>query len=706
MDRIQGESAIRFVVFPRSVAICGLLCLGVAACAGVWAYSYQKNLVKARALDNLENQAFAKGQTLKAWYLQKAAETQDAWKLDELACLPKTTGASKALGTLESKALLDVLEKYAAPRRFEAWGILTAKGEWLCWESSGSIEKAPEPPDLRQWPATSPPVLSAFHETGAGGVGLTFYAPLGGLSGGPDRADAAGVAPAYWIAMTISVTKYVFPFMLNATGGFKSQRAYLVQAHEGRILYVNPVPPSPKASHLSYSERQTPDGPASQAARGDIFQGEDTDLSGARVFFATTYVPVAQWGLLTQADRSEVYASLKSVFWLAWCLALIVLLLGATFAWSWWKQQHGMMKEALATATLRYRTLVESAQEGIWVLDAQGLTAFVNSRLCEMLGHRKGDLMGQTPAAYLDPASGEQADGLLQALKEGQSLACEVPLETGRGVLWSRLSSVAIRSSQGALAGTLILVTDITDRVLQQEEREDLVRRLSENQAALERLLDQLGEAREEERQLAARDVHDEIIPWLVGAEMVLTGAEGKTPGLRMGAAATALRRIRDYLSSAQKGCREIIHHLRPEDLGRMGFPDALRLYAERNIMVPVTWDVQWVEMRFAAGIEETAYAIGREALLNAARHAECTGIAVAIALVHDRLSVQICDDGRGFEAPLSRKPSHYGLEVMRERARMVGGSLEVDTADGAGTIIRFEVGLGGRPDAVQSAGL
>lgn len=706
MDRIQGESAIRFVVLPRSVAICGLLCLGVAVCAGVWAYSYEKNLVRKRALDNLQNQAFVKGQAVKAWYLKKAAETQEAWKLDNVARLPITIGVAKALEIHQSRVLMDALKGYAAPRGFEAWGILTAKGDWLCWESSGSLGRTPESPDLRQWPATSPAALSTFHETGAGEVELTFYAPLGGSPGDLDRASAAGVMPTYWIAMTISVTKYVFPLMQNPTEGFKSQQLYLAKANAGRVLIVNPCPPSPQVSHLTYPERQTPRGPASRAAGGDIYQGEDTGFGGAPILFATTYVPFAQWGLLVQADRSEVYASLKVVFWLAWCLALIVLLLGATFAWTSWKQQHGMMREALATATLRYKTLVESAQEGIWVLDAQGITAFVNSRLCEILGHTKGDLKGQTLSAYLGPAPGEQADGLLGALREGQNLTCDVPLETGHGVVWTRLSTAAIRSSQRELAGTLIMVSDITDKVLQQEEREDLVRRLSQNQTALKGLLDQLGRAREEERQLVAQDVHDEIIPWLVGAEMILTGAEAKSPGLRNGSAAMALKRIREYLSSAQKGCREIIHHLRPEDLGRMGFPNALRLYAERNITVPVTWDVRWTEMRFAAGIEEAAYAIGREALLNAARHGKCTCIKVTLSLEPDRLSLEISDDGRGFESRFSRKPWHYGLDGMRERARMVGGSLEVDTRDGAGTIIRFEVGLGGGPDAVQSAGL
>ena len=79
-----------------------------------------------------------------------------------------------------------------------------------------------------------------------------------------------------------------------------------------------------------------------------------------------------------------------------------------------------------------------------------------------------------------------------------------------------------------------------------------------------------------------------------------------------------------------------------------------------------------------------TLYQIAKEALSNALQHSGASNIWVELAGDEDLLRLIIKDDGKGFD-PYVQKADHYGLHVMRERARSVAGSLYVDSAPRSG---------------------
>jgi signal transduction histidine kinase len=85
--------------------------------------------------------------------------------------------------------------------------------------------------------------------------------------------------------------------------------------------------------------------------------------------------------------------------------------------------------------------------------------------------------------------------------------------------------------------------------------------------------------------------------------------------------------------------------------------------------------------------VESSLFRIAQEAVMNAARHASATRVAVAIAERDGRVILTVRDDGVGFDldAP-GTDADHWGLKSMRERARAIGGMLHVESAPGAGT--------------------
>jgi two-component system NarL family sensor kinase len=91
--------------------------------------------------------------------------------------------------------------------------------------------------------------------------------------------------------------------------------------------------------------------------------------------------------------------------------------------------------------------------------------------------------------------------------------------------------------------------------------------------------------------------------------------------------------------------------------------------------------------------VEVGLYRIAREALTNVARHANAAEVTVHVAVGPERVRMQVEDDGVGFD-PARVPPGRYGLIGMTERARLLGGTLTIESAPGEGTTVAADVPL------------
>jgi signal transduction histidine kinase len=135
---------------------------------------------------------------------------------------------------------------------------------------------------------------------------------------------------------------------------------------------------------------------------------------------------------------------------------------------------------------------------------------------------------------------------------------------------------------------------------------------------------------------------------------------------------------------------RALIFELRPEALAREGLTGALKhhtaaLRARHGIKVEESLaDEPAVSFDAKQGL----YRIAQEAMHNAARHARAKRVAIALSQVDSHIRLEVSDDGVGFDSRESQR-GHFGLNTMRERATELGGTLEIDSRLGAGTIVR-----------------
>jgi signal transduction histidine kinase len=208
-----------------------------------------------------------------------------------------------------------------------------------------------------------------------------------------------------------------------------------------------------------------------------------------------------------------------------------------------------------------------------------------------------------------------------------------------------------------------------------------------------------------EERNRIASECHDTLmagfaaISWQLEATAKLFRDSGSdsTP------AAKSCELARSMVSHCQAEARRIIWDLRDTDEVTNVLSQALsRTLSSNHIQgaIDTTLDVEGEEVRLAPGCVHHLVCIGQEAVSNAIRHAECSRIVVHLRYDSDSLSLSIRDDGHGFlpsDRSLSRR-GHFGIPVMEERARKLGGSFRIQTSAGVGTEVTVRVSF----DAMQ----
>lgn len=135
---------------------------------------------------------------------------------------------------------------------------------------------------------------------------------------------------------------------------------------------------------------------------------------------------------------------------------------------------------ALRASEQRYRSLLETLQEGIWVIDAHGRTTFVNPRMAEMLGYSAEEMLGRPVADFLEPRENSRLHPLEARRPGGAAFELELVRKDGSKVS-SLVRTSPLYDSHGNYAGTLAGLSDITQR----KQAEEALRRSEERYRGL-----------------------------------------------------------------------------------------------------------------------------------------------------------------------------------------------------------------------------
>ncbi len=144
---------------------------------------------------------------------------------------------------------------------------------------------------------------------------------------------------------------------------------------------------------------------------------------------------------------------------------------------------------------------------------------------------------------------------------------------------------------------------------------------------------------------------------------------------------------------------RNFIFELRPMMLDDLGLAPTLRKYVDtfkEQTGLDVSLTVSGTEHRFEPYLEVMVFRAVQELLGNAARHSQATSVKVLLEAANEVVRVRVDDNGKGFDADAVLKGSGLGLKLIRDRAEMLGGTFEADSAMGKGTRVSFSIPIHG----------
>jgi signal transduction histidine kinase len=249
----------------------------------------------------------------------------------------------------------------------------------------------------------------------------------------------------------------------------------------------------------------------------------------------------------------------------------------------------------------------------------------------------------------------------------------------------------------------VIGVINILDKPGQLTQEDVRIIKLFADQAAIiiehVRLQDQAEKlAVLEERQRLARELHDSVTQALYSVTLYADAARMAFSAKKWDALDTNLQEVRNMAREAMYDMRLLVFELRPLMLEKEGLVSVLRarLAAVEDRAGLKTEVLADGERRLPIVIEEELYRIAQEALNNVVKHAAAKHVRIHLKYEENYVSLEITDDGLGFEPGTAGQSGGFGLQGMKERVERLGGSLEIESAPMQGTSLRVRVPVQG----------
>lgn len=226
------------------------------------------------------------------------------------------------------------------------------------------------------------------------------------------------------------------------------------------------------------------------------------------------------------------------------------------------------------------------------------------------------------------------------------------------------------------------------ERSLASEANAKLLERTKEELYALAA---RLTTAQEEERKRIARDLHDDLGQRVSLLQMKVERLERAASDDTRQRLSQEFRNIIDDVGQLMDELRRISHGLHPAVLEDLGLEVALRQLTEdfeERYCIRTRFSVRGVPPELAKETALSLYRIVQEALANVARHADASSVDITLAGDADSLTLFLRDSGRGFNPEDVKDRGGLGLISMRQRAELIGGTLELKSQPGEGTQI------------------
>jgi PAS domain S-box-containing protein len=333
-------------------------------------------------------------------------------------------------------------------------------------------------------------------------------------------------------------------------------------------------------------------------------------------------------------------------------------------------------EEERRQAEKKYRSIFENAVEGIFQTTVEGRFMTANPAMARIFGYDSSEeLLGAISSIgdqlYVEPERRKEFTRVV--VRDGVASGFEAQVLRKDGTpVWISINARAVYDDEGEVVGYEGTVEDITERKRAEEA---------------------LREIREAERRRIARELHDAVLQDLTYA------LQSMQVSRRMPEGATRAREADQQIEAMKRavaGLRGAIYDLRLESTRERSLVRAVASIVELNRQIGGDCEFELiVDDGFPAGISGEAgvevVRVVQEALANVRRHSGAEHAVVTLGVAGGEILVEVEDDGRGFGPQTT---FGMGLTGMRERVVALGGKLEVEGREGAGTRVFLRVSL------------
>lgn len=344
-----------------------------------------------------------------------------------------------------------------------------------------------------------------------------------------------------------------------------------------------------------------------------------------------------------------------------------------------WQRRRKRKAEAeLRESDQRFRVMADTTPSLVWMCDQHGNLTYLNDRWAQFTG-------GSSEAARADAGTAfihsDDLPNVLRAnsraLGQRERFSVEYRLRRHDGAYRWMLDVAAPRTNDdGSFAGFIGSAADVTDQKLAQE--------------ALEKMGGKLIEAQEKERDLIARELHDDICQRLAMLSMELEQVTRGPGGLSDGSL-PQIEKVRQHCAEIARDVQSLSHELHSSKLDYLGIVAALKSFCrdisqQHNIAVEFTYED--VAPDIPRNISLCLFRVAQEAVHNAVKYSGVRRCFVCLHGTESQIQLEIRDAGVGFDFHDVMRNGGLGLISMQERMHLVKGTFSVESAAKSGTRI------------------
>jgi len=381
-----------------------------------------------------------------------------------------------------------------------------------------------------------------------------------------------------------------------------------------------------------------------------------------------------------------------------------ILLMAGLVGWNRTLRKRILQRTAaLGESEQRFRQIAENIHEVFWLIDMVKQTTLYISPAYEAIWSRTCESLYQAPRSFIAAIHPDDRARVVDAIETDREHGFEVEYRVVRpdgSIRWIWDRGFPIRDKSKRFYRVAGLAEDITER----KQAEERLKATSEQLRALSA---SLSSAREAEGTRIARELHDEMGSALTSLKWDLESIEKSCSEAGNQAASSNIREkiagMTKVIDTTLDAVLRISSDLRPTILDDLGLLEAIEWQAQQfeartGIACQVDSLVENVDLS-----REKATAVFRvlqEALTNVLRHAHATRVNITIAEEEAVFAFELRDNGRGITEEEKTGSRSLGLIGMRERANLVGGTIEITGNGERGTVLTLRVPIHGQDSA------